>query len=416
MSGKDKSDFKVTLQDVQQAKNEISQYLNPTPLVYNPWLSEQFGCELYLKLENMQPVGSFKIRGAAYKISKLNEKERKRGVIAASAGNHAQGVAWASSRYKTDALIVMPAQASIIKVENTRRLGAEVHLEGVDYDACYQAAVKLAHETNRVFVHAYEDPEVIAGQGTVGLEIIEKLPEVDYVIGSIGGGGLMAGVGTACKALSKKIKLIGVQASGANAMVQSIKKKKTINIPTARTYADGIAVKKASDRMRHILTPLLSSVCDVDDQAISSAVLTLMEKAKILAEGAAAVPLAAMETLSKTIKGKKVVLIISGGNIDVNLLSHVIDRGLILEGRRLRMDLVISDHPGSLTHVTKIIAEAGGNILQAIHDRNDPATLIDETKIALSIETRNLEHSKKIVKLLTDHYEDVQVINELARH
>jgi len=392
--------FDISLADIQQAKQELSQYLEPSPLLLNPWLSEAFDCEIYLKLENMMPIGSFKIRGATYRISKLSKEERRRGVVAASAGNHAQGVAWGSRKLGVSSLIVMPTTAPLVKVQNTRALGAKVVLSGSTYDEAFAAARNIMKETGRVFIPAFEDEHVIAGQGVVGLEIMEQLPEVDVVVASIGGGGLMAGLATAVKALRPKAQVVGCQAAGAQSMVQSIRKGKAVQLPRVNTFADGIAVAKASEKMRMLLDSRVDRWIVADDQAIAMAILTLLEKAKVVAEGSGAVPLAALDSIRRQIRGKKVVLVVSGGNIDVNVLSRVIDVGLVKSGRRVRVNVVLSDRPGSLARLTELIASQGANVLQAIHDRSEPSTTIDQTEVALTLETRGPEHSESLIEEL----------------
>jgi threonine dehydratase len=406
-----KSGFSVTLADIQDAKQVIHRYLEPTPLLLNSWLSESMGCELYLKLENMQPIGSFKIRGALYKISRLTNEEKKRGVIAASAGNHAQGVAWAAKKLGVKALIVMPKGAPLVKIQNTRALGAEVELQGDNYDQAYEHARKIAQKTGRVYVHAFEDQDIVAGQGTVGLEILEQLPDVDVVVSSIGGGGLLAGISLVMHELHPQALVIGGQASGASTMVKSLQHGKVGKPGAANTFADGIAVGKSSEKIFNILKPRVHEAIEVDDEAIAAAVLALLEKAKIVVEGAGALPLAALEHVRKKIKGKKVVLVISGGNIDVNLISRIIDRGLIRAGRRLRINVLVSDRPGSLARLTDLIAKQGANILQAIHDRSEPSTTIDQTDVALTLETRGPEHSQAVIQAIREHVLRVELID-----
>ncbi len=406
-----KAAFDVSLADIEVARHELRKLLPPSPLLLNPWLSEQFGCEVHLKLENMQPIGSFKIRGATYKILTLTPKERRKGVIAASAGNHAQGVAWGARRLKTHATIVMPKAASLMKVQNTRALGAEVVLTGEGYLEAYEEARKIARKTGAVYVHAFEDPAVISGQGTIGLEILEQLPDADVIVGSIGGGGMMAGISTVYKALRPKTRIIGCQAAGAPSMVKSLRAGKIIAYESAQTFADGIAVARASETMMRILEPRLDGVVERGDEEIATAVLTLMEKAKIVAEGSGALPLAALETLRPKIRGKKVVLVVSGGNIDVNLLSRIIDRGLIQSGRRIRVNVMISDRPGSLARLTDLIARMGANIVQAIHDRSEPSATIDRTDVALTLETRGDAHSREVIRSLRDHTLRVEVVH-----
>lgn len=392
--------YSVSLTDVKNASGILKKHLQPSPLLFNPWLSSVYGCEIYLKLENMQPIGSFKIRGATHKIALLTAKEKKRGVIAASAGNHAQGVAWGAKKLGVKATIVMPRGAPLVKIQNTESLGAEVILAGDTYDECFTVAQKLAKKSGKVLVHAFDDPAVIAGQGTVALEVLEQLPEVDAVVCSIGGGGLMAGISTVMNALSPKTKLYGAQAAGANAMALSLKKGHPVSLKKVETFADGIAVGVTREGPFKILKKSLDRMLTADDESIAAAILTLAERAKVVSEGAAAVSVAVLDQLKKELKGKKVVIIICGGNIDVNVLNRVIDRGLIRKGRRLRVNVMISDRPGSLARLTAAIAEAGANVIQAIHDRSEPATTIDQTNVALTLETRGPEHSRDVIEAM----------------
>lgn len=394
---------KVTLADIQEARKILMPLLPSSPLIHNAWLSEAYGCEVYLKLENMQPIGSFKIRGATVRVARLTDAEKKAGVIAASAGNHAQGVAWGARKIGVDAMIVMPKGAPITKIENTRALGAQVVLAGENYDEAYAAAQEAQQKTGRIFIPAFEDPDVISGQGTCGLELLEQLPSADYIIGSIGGGGLMAGLGLVYHELSPQTRLLGCQASGAPSMVRSFQEGKAVSLESAHTFADGIAVMKTRESMREILASTIHGVLDADDDQIAQGVLTLLEKARVVSEGAGAVPVAVLEKLRPQIQGKKVVLIVSGGNIDVNVLSRIIDRGLTRSGRRLRVNVLLSDRPGSLAKLTDLIARKGGNVLQAIHDRNEPSTTIDLTEVALTLETRGREHSDELIAALREN-------------
>lgn len=403
--------LQVDLAKIQAARAELAKYLTPSPLLLNAWLSETLGCELYLKLENMQPIGSFKIRGATYKIAGLSAKEKAAGVIAASAGNHAQGVAWGSRKLGVKATIVMPKNAPIVKVQNTRALGAEVILDGDNYDESYKAAREIAQKTGKTLVHAFEDEAVICGQGTCGLEILEQLPNADVVVGAIGGGGLMTGVATAIKAIKPAVQIIGCQSLGAPSMVQSLRQGHAVTLGTASTFADGIAVSGASETMRVLLAPLLGEVVEVEEESTAAAVLALLEKAKVIAEGAGAISLAALEKVRFPLKGKKVVVIVSGGNIDVNVLSRIIDRGLIRAGRRLRVNVWLSDRPGSLARLTDLIAKQGANILQAIHDRSEPSVTIDQTEVALTLETRGQDHSDQVVQALRDQVLRVELVH-----
>lgn len=399
----------VTIEDIWSAKKTLSQYITSTPLLYNGWLSHALGCELYLKMENMQPVGSFKIRGASYKIAQLNKEQMKRGVIAASAGNHAQGVAWGAKQMGTDAWIVMPKTASLLKIKNTQALGAKVILEGENYDEANEACKRIARESKRTIIPAFEDKDVIAGQGTVGLEILEQLPEVDVVIGSVGGGGLMAGVATALKSHNRKIKVYGSQAAGSAAMRDAFKKKKPLQIASANTFADGIAVRTARPLLYDILKNTLEEILVADDEMIAEALLVLMERAKVVTEGAAAVSYAVLPQIAKQIKGKKVALIVCGGNIDVNLVGKIIDRGLCKLGRRLRMTVRIPDVPGSLAALTALIAQNGASIVQAIHDRADPSAPLNSTEVNLTLETQGSEHAQQIIAALKKSVEFIRV-------
>ena len=379
--------FKITLPEIQAAQQELRKYLKPSPLLYNPWLSEVFHCQVYLKLENMQPIGSFKIRGATYKISQLTPQERKAGIVAASAGNHAQGVAWGARQLGVHPLIVMPTVAPIMKQQNTKALGADITLYGKNYDEAYHYAREVAKKTGRIYIPAFEDPKVVAGQGTVGLEVLKQLPEVDYIIGAVGGGGLMAGVGTAVKALKPSVQLVGCQAVGADSMIRSIRRGKAICLDSVNTFADGISIMQASEKLRSVLDPLIDDWISVPDEAIAAAILTLLEKAKIMTEGSGAIPLAALESLGKKAQKKKVVLLITGGNIDVNVLSRIIELGLIRTGRRVRLSVWIADRPGALANLTRLIADQGSNILQAFHDHNESSTRMDQTEVNLTLET-----------------------------
>jgi threonine dehydratase len=378
----------VKLADIEEARLELAKLINPTPLLFNPWLSDAFQCQVFLKLENMHPIGSFKIRGATYRVSRLTKTERKRGVVAASAGNHAQGVAWGCAQFGVVSTIVMPTTAPLTKIQNTRALGAEVVLQGENYDQAFAYAKKLEAKTGAVFIPAYENRDVIAGQGTVGLELMEQLPDLDVVIGSMGGGGLMAGCGIVMKALRPQVRMVGTQASGSRSLVESIKKGKVVDLGNADTFADGIRVKQASPHMLRILKPVTDELLHADDEMIAEALLMLIEKAKIVAEGSAALPLAVLKKHQSKFKGKRVVLIVSGGNIDVNVLGRIIDRGLVRSGRRLRLSVSISDRPGSLAQLTKVIADNGANILQAMHERDTPGSKLNETVVDLTLETK----------------------------
>lgn len=374
-------------------------------------MSDAYGCEIYLKLENMQPIGSFKIRGATNKIAGLTATERKKGVVAASAGNHAQGVAWGAKRLGVKATIVMPRGAPLVKIQNTESLGAEVILAGDTYDECSAEAQRIAKKTGKILVHAFDDPAVIAGQGTVALELLDQLPDVDAIVCSVGGGGLLAGIATVYSQLRPKTKIYAAQAAGAPSMANSLKKGRPVTLDKVETFADGIAVGATRKTTFDILRKYVDKMLLADDESIAAAILTLAEKAKVVSEGAAAVSVAVLDQLKKELKGKKVAIIVCGGNIDVNVLNRVIDRGLIRKGRRLRVNVLISDRPGSLARLTATIARAGANVIQAIHDRSEPSTTLDRTEVALTLETRGHEHSAEVIRELKKEVMDLHVVH-----
>jgi threonine dehydratase len=408
---KKKPSAKVDLAAIREASVILKKHLVPSPLLYNPWMSATYGCEIFLKLENMQPIGSFKIRGATNRIAHLTPKERKKGVIAASAGNHAQGVAWGAKELGVKATIVMPKGAPIVKVQNTENLGAEVILAGDTYDECFAVALKLAKKTGKVLVHAFDDPEVIAGQGTVALELLEQMHQIDAVVCSVGGGGLLSGIATVLNELSPKTKIYAAQAAGAASMAMSLRKGRPVTLDRVETFADGIAVGATRKTTFDILKKSVDRMLVADDEMIAAAILTLAEKAKVVSEGAAAVSVAVLDQLKKELKGKRVAIIVCGGNIDVNVLNRVIDRGLIRKGRRLRVNVLISDRPGSLARLTATIARSGANVIQAIHDRSEPSTTLDRTEVALTLETRGHEHSAEVIQALKRDVLDLHVVH-----
>lgn len=408
-----KDEWKIDLSHVQEAQRALAPLIEPTPLVRSKWLSELLGCDLFLKLESMHPIGSFKIRGATYRISQLTREERKRGVLAASAGNHAQGVAWGAQTLGVQATIVMPVTAPLVKVENTRALGAEIIQHGANFDEAKAHGLKLAKQRGKVWIPAFEDPRIIAGQGTIALELLEQCPDLDVVIGAVGGGGMLAGIGTVLSELRPEARLIACQAAGAPSMVQSHRSGHAIKLEQVRTFADGIAVREASARLLKILDPRVNQWVTIEDEKIAEAVLLLLEKAKVVAEGSGAIALAAAlsDPVRKRIRGKKVVAVVSGGNIDVNLLGRIIDRGMLQTGRRVRISVWLSDRPGSLALLTRRLAELEANILQAIHDQNAPSAHLDETEVALTLETRGAEHVRQILSSLKSQYRRVEIVH-----
>lgn len=407
--------MKPTLKDCRAAYSALQKVIDPTPLIKNEWLSAQYGCEVWLKLENMLPIGSFKMRGATYKISKLTAAEKKRGVLAVSAGNHAQGVAWAARKFGVQATIIMPEGSPLTKIRNTESLGAKVILHGASIEECFAYAETLMKKKPMVFVHPFKDIDVIAGQSTVAFEILEQMPKMDFVFSSIGGGGLVSGLGTVLKALQPKVKFIAGQAAGCSAMVDSLNRGKIMTSDKAETFADGIRVKVANPDMFKILQEVVDESLTVDDHKIALAVLQLMEKTRVIAEGAGALPLAALNELHrqnpKRFKGKKVVLVICGGNIDVNLLERIIDRGLLESHRKVRISVPIADRPGTLHLLTGIIKENGANILQVIHDRDSAGTGITGANVLFTLETKGPEELKKLLARLKVDFPQCHIID-----
>ena len=388
--------MKVTLDDIKKAREVISGVARRTPLEHSAAASQILDTQVYLKCENLQLTGSFKIRGALNKISNLTEAEKKRGVIAASAGNHAQGVALSSSKLGVKSTIVMPRNSPITKQAATQNYGAEVVLHGEIYDEAYQHARELEKKTGAVFIHPYEDPLIIAGQGTMGLELFEQAPDLDSVVVAIGGGGLISGLSVALKTLNPKIKIYGVVAENAPGMYMLHKSKP---VPADLSYvsiADGIAVKKPSPIIYdNFISKYVDDIVTVSEDEIAQAVVFLLERSKLVVEGSGAVTLAAAFQ-KKLNLGNKTALALCGGNIDLNLVAEVIDRGLSRSGRVTRISVVVLDRPGTLSRLTKIIGDLGANILDVQHDRMDPHLHIRETRISFVLETRNAEHAAEI--------------------
>lgn len=388
----------LTLDKIYHASFMLKSIARKTDLIAAPNLSA--GKELYLKTENLQVTGSFKLRGAYYKISQLTEEERSKGVIACSAGNHAQGVALAATRMGIKSIICMPDGAPIMKVENTKRLGAQVELVPGAYDEAHDRAVELQKETGMTFIHPYDDELVMAGQGSIGLEILEQLPDVEAVIVPIGGGGLISGVAFAIKALRPEVKVYGVQAAGAASMYKAYHEKHYCTLDYVKTLADGIAVKTPGENTYEIINKYVDDIVTVSEDEISAAILTLMEKQKLVAEGAGATPVAAALFNKLPIEGKKTVCLVSGGNIDVNILSRVITRGLITGGRQAHLIINMEDRPGQLKRVVDIISKCGANVVSVHHDRSDANMPITSCILKLSLETRGAKQIREIIDYL----------------
>ena len=352
--------------------------------------------DIYLKTENLQITGSFKVRGAYYKMLQLSEEERKRGVIACSAGNHAQGVALAAQKAGIKSLICLPDGAPISKVEATKSYGAEVCLVKGVYDDAYNKALSLKDEMGYTFIHPFDDEYVIAGQGTIGLEILDQLRDVDAVIVPVGGGGLISGVAFAIKSLNPNIKVYGVQAAGAGSMVNSVHDKKIERLDSVSTIADGIAVKEPGKITFEMCSKYVDDIVTVTDDEISTAILTLIEQHKLIAEGAGAVAVAAALFDKVPIKGKKAVCLVSGGNIDVTILSRVIKRGLLKSGRSISLVVELVDKPGQLQGVAEIIAKHGGNVISIHHERANENSDVNGCFLRIVLETRNFDHINEI--------------------
>ncbi len=390
----------ITLDKIYHAAFVLKEVARRTDLIYAPNLLSD--AELYLKTENLQVTGSFKLRGAYYKISQLSDEQKKAGIIACSAGNHAQGVALAATRQGAKSVVYMPDSAPISKVEATKRLGAEVVLVAGAYDDAYAAAVKAQEETGATFIHPFDDDEVIAGQGTIGLEILEQMRDVDAVIVPIGGGGLISGVAYAIKQLQPSVKVYGVQASNAPSMFESHRQGHQITLDTVHTFADGIAVKHPGDTTFSLVEQYVDDIATVSEDEIATAILAMIEKQKLIAEGAGAVSVAAAMFHKLPIQGKKVVCLVSGGNIDVNILSRVITRGLVTSGRNANLVIALEDKPGQLMGVSAIISQCGANVVSVRHERSDPNMAISSCFLRVGMETRDFAQIEEIRRRLTE--------------
>ncbi len=377
----------MTLDKIYHAAYVLKEAARKTDLIAAPDLCE---CgNIWLKTENLQVTGSFKLRGAYYKINQLSPEEKEKGIIACSAGNHAQGVALAAQKNDIPAIICIPDSAPISKIEATKKYGVDVELVPGSYDDAYAHAVKLQKETGRTFIHPFDDENVIAGQGTIGLEILDQMPDVEAVIVPVGGGGLISGVAFAIKALRPSCKVYGVQAANAASMLRSIQKGKQVELPRVATFADGIAVKRPGDLTFEMVRRYVDGLVEVSEDEIAATILALMERQKLVAEGAGAVAIAAALFNKIDLAGKKTVCLLSGGNIDVNILSRVITRGLVMSGRNASLTIALIDKPGQLEGVSRIVSEHGGNVVSVQYDRADPNMAINSCFLTLALETRD---------------------------
>ena len=390
----------LTINSVYKAQKVVKDVARKTELIYASKINLK--SNVYLKTENLQKTGSFKVRGAYYKISKLSEEEKARGVIACSAGNHAQGVALSAKRHNIKSVICIPEGAPLSKIEATRGYGAEVVLVPGVYDDAYKKALELQKEHGYTFIHPFDDEDVIAGQGTIALEILEQLENIDAVLVPVGGGGLIAGIAFTLKTINPDIKVYGLESAGASSMLESIKDNSIKELNKVNTIADGIAVKKPGSLTYELCKKYVDDIVTVSDDEISAAILTLIEREKMIAEGAGAVAVAAAMFNKVDVIGKNVVCLLSGGNIDVNILSRVINRGLLMTGRTCQLLIEVLDKPGQLNYVSSIIARLGANIISIEHERVNYSSNINECYIRVTLETKNFEHIEAIKKELID--------------
>jgi len=398
----------IELKDIQMAQERFTGVIQPSPLVRSSYLSHLLGSEILLKLENLQETGSFKVRGAYNRLIHLSLDEKERGVIAASAGNHAQGVAWASARLGIKATIVMPEDASIRKLLAVKDLGAEILLHGSRFDQAYARAVEISKDTGQVFIPAFSDPMVIAGQGTIGLELSEFLDHGTAVVVPVGGGGLISGIAIAAKALNPSVRIIGVQAGSCPSAIQSLEQGKPVTVDVEHSIADGITVNRPGDLNFSIIQKLVDEVVDVDEEAIAGAILCLLDKAGIVAEGAGATPVAALMENRVSTKAKRYILIISGGNLEITTMDRILHRGSVKMGRMLRIEVDLLDVPGSLWKLMGIIAQEKANILHIFHDRLNPENPIQVSRVKLNLETRGHDHAKEVVAKLREAGYDIK--------
>ncbi len=389
----------LTLDKIYRAAFVLKDVARKTSLLHTERLSSK--ANIYLKTENLQVTGSFKVRGAYYKISQLTEEQRNAGIVACSAGNHAQGVALAATKMGIRSTVCMPDGAPISKVEATRRLGAQVCLVKGAYDDASRYAHELAAQTGATLIHPFDDEEVIAGQGTIGLEILDQLPEVDAVIVPVGGGGLISGVAFAIKSLRPDVKVYGVQAENAPSMRNSLEHTQPQTLDTVATFADGIAVKRPGDLTYQLVREYVDEVVTVSEDEIAAAILAMMERQKLVAEGAGAVSVAAAMFDKLPIEGRNVVCLVSGGNIDVNILSRVITRGLVTSGRTATLNIALEDKPGQLLGVSEIISRCGGNVVSVHHERSDANMPIASCFLKIGMETKDFRQIQQIRDELT---------------
>ena len=391
----------IPLQKIKDAQKRIEGVAVNTPFSYAPYLSEIAGCNVYLKKENLQITGAFKLRGAYNKIATLTPQQRECGVVAASAGNHAQGVAYSAAAFDTKAVIIMPESTPLTKIDGVKHFGAEVILAGTNYDEAYAYAKEYGEKNHLTFVHPFEDEEVMAGQGTVALEILDKCNELDAVLIPVGGGGLIAGMASAIKAINPKIKVIGVSAKGAPAFKNSYDLKRAVDSTSVRTIADGIAVRDTSSITLEHALECVDEIISVDDEEIASAILFLLEKQKLVVEGAGSVGVAALlHHKLDYLKEKNVAVVLSGGNMDVTLLSVIIEKGLLKSHRKMKLTVTLVDKPGSLMRFTQILQELNANIVHISYDRTSISLDYGDANVTVHMETKGKQHQEEIKEAL----------------
>lgn len=390
----------VQLENVYQAAFALKSIIRNTELIRAPKINPDV--DLFIKPENLQITGSFKVRGAAYKISRLTEEEKARGVIACSAGNHAQGVALAAQRNNIRSVICLPDIAPISKVEATRSYGAQIELVNGVYDDAYQRALQLRDEMGYTFIHPFDDDYVIAGQGTIAIEILNENPDVEAIVVPVGGGGLISGIAYAVKMLRPDVKVYGVQAAGAPSMANSVSEQKILTLDSVSTFCDGIAVKQPGENTFALCSQYVDDIVTVTDDETANAILALMENQKLVAEGAGAVSVAAVMFNKLPVKGKNTVCVVSGGNIDVTILSRIIDRGLLKSGRLEKLSIELTDKPGQLRDMSAIIAKVGANIVSVNYEHAEKGSDINSCIIRIELETKDRAHIKEVRKALSD--------------
>jgi threonine dehydratase len=391
----------LDIKKIYEAKERIKDVVVDTPFSYAPYLSKISTCEVYLKKENLQVTGAFKIRGAYNKIASLSDEQRKCGVVAASAGNHAQGVALSASKFNIKAVIIMPESTPLTKVNGVKHYGAEVILSGANYDEAYAYALEYGEKNSLTFVHPFEDEEVIAGQGTIALDILDKCEDLDAVLIPVGGGGLISGMACVFKSINPNIQVIGVSATGAPALKNSYELGRAVDSLSVRTIADGIAVRDTSPITLGYMLDSVDKFISVDDEEIASAILFLLEKQKLVVEGAGAVGVAALlHNKLEYLKGKQVAVALSGGNMDVTLLSVIIEKGLLKSGRKMKTTVTLIDKPGSLMRFTQILQELNANIVHIAYDRTSISLDYGDANVTVHMETKGKEHQEEIHDVL----------------